>query len=328
MKNKFIATIGGGYWGKNLIRNLDELKSLVGFYDTSKIVREEISKKYPSIKAYNTIEELFNDPDVSGVFIATPAITHGNLAVQALNAGKHVFIEKPMCLDVEEAKNLIKLSKELDLKLMVGHLLLYHPAFIALNNIVNDNKLGKLRYIYSTRLSLGKFRKEENALWSFAPHDISMILSLVKEEPIKVEAFGGNYLEDSVADTTVTLIKFPSNIRAHIFVSWLHPYKDQRLVVIGEKAMAVFQDTAISSEKLMLYKHKASWNGDLPVIEKAEGEPIKYDINAEPLKAECEAFINLIKFNKSVPSSGEEGLSVLKVLKEADKNMKERDNND
>ncbi len=322
MNKDFIGIIGTGYWGKNLLRNMNNLNVLHGFYEENKKTREKISLLYKNVKAYKSLEAFLNDKNIKAVCIATPAVTHAEIGFKALKAGKHVFIEKPMCLYIQEGEKLIELANKLDLKIMVGHLLLYHPAFKALSKYVKENKLGKLRYLYSSRLSLGKFRKEENALWSFAPHDISMILNLVEEIPIEVNAFGGNYLNDNIADTTITTLKFHNNIRAHIFVSWLHPYKDQRLVVIGDKAMAVFQDSVIGSEKLMIYKHKAKWDGELPLIEKALGKAIPYDEKIEPLKAECEAFINLVKYNKAVPSDANEGLSVLKVLKDADKCLK------
>ena len=327
MQNKFIGLIGVGYWGKNLLRNLHSLDALVGCYDSSSQNLEKLSNEYTDVIFFKNLDDLFNNKDIIAVCIATPAVTHGDMVIKALNAGKHVFVEKPMCLDIEQAKQIIKLSEILKLKLMVGHLLLYHPAFIALSKIIEQKKLGDLRYLYSTRLSLGKFRKEENALWSFAPHDISMILSLVKDEPITVNAFGGSYLTDSIADTSITMLKFSSNIKAHIFVSWLHPYKDQRLIVIGDKAMAVFQDTLSGPEKLMIYKHKAKWDGELPVLEKANGEPVFYDQNLEPLKEECQAFINLVRQNKVPPSDGNEGLRVLRVLKEADRDLKKREKN-
>ena len=326
MQNKFIGLIGVGYWGKNLLRNLHSLGVLEGCYDTSSEELKALSNKYSDISYFNNLEDLLNNKSITAVCIATPAVTHGDMVIKALNAGKHVFVEKPMCLDVSQAENIIKLSEKLNLKLMVGHLLLYHPAFIAISRSVKEGRLGKLRYLYSTRLSLGKFRKEENALWSFAPHDISMILSLVEDEPLTVNAFGGSYLSNSIADTSITMLKFPSNIRAHIFVSWLHPYKDQRLIVIGDKAMAVFQDTVSGPEKLMIYKHTAKWDGDLPLIEKAKGEPIIYDQDLEPLQEECKAFIDLVKNNKVPPSDGHEGFRVLKVLKKADSDLKQREN--
>ncbi len=328
MQNKFIGLIGVGYWGKNLLRNLNSLDVLVGCYDSSPNQLKELSNEYPDISYFNNLDIFLNDKNIKAVCIATPASTHNEIVIKVLNAGKHVFVEKPMCLDVSQAENIIKLAEQLNLKIMVGHLLLYHPAFIALSKIIKEQRLGKLRYLYSTRLSLGKFRKEENALWSFAPHDISMILSLVENDPLKVDAFGGSYLSDSVADTSLTLLKFPSNIMAHIFVSWLHPYKDQRLIIIGDKAMAVFQDTIPGPEKLMIYKHKAEWDGELPLIEKAKGEPIPYDQALEPLKEECKAFIDLVLYNKNVPSDAYEGLRVLKILNEADRLLKIREKND
>ena len=197
---------------------------------------------------------------------------------------------------------------------MVGHLLLYHPAYKKMRDKINEGLIGKIRYIYSNRLSLGKLRKEEDVLWSFAPHDISMILDLVQENLISVEAYGGGYLKKKIKDTSVTLLKFSNNIKAHIFVSWLHPYKDQRLVVIGDKGMIVFADVLDKNNKLLFYKHDVRWEGDLPIINKAKGKKIAFNYSNEPLKLECKAFIDWIKLDKKPPSDCLEGLAVLKVL--------------
>ena len=190
----------------------------------------------------------------------------------ALLSEKHVFVEKPLCLKYEDGKELRKLANIKKLKLMVGHLLLYHPAYRKLREKIHEGIVGQVRYIYSNRLSLGKLRKEEDVLWSFAPHDISMILDLVNEKLTSVEAFGASYLHKKVKDTTITLLKFKIKIKAHIFVSWLHPYKDQRLVIVGEKGMLVFADVLDNKNKLLFYDHDVRWDGNIPVINKMEGK--------------------------------------------------------
>jgi len=258
------------------------------------------------------------------VVISSPAISHGELVYKSLKANKHVFVEKPICLNIEEGKKLRDLANKNNLKLMVGHLLLYHPAFISLKNIIKRNQLGNIRYIYSNRLSLGKLRKEENALWSFAPHDISMILSIIGEEPSYIEASGGYYLNKDIADTTMTFMHFSKGIKAHVFVSWLHPIKDQRLVVVGEKAMATFIDVEKNENKLLIYNHEVNWNGDIPIIDKAEGVPIPYDMTKEPLREECLAFINCIQKNKIPDSDSSEALRVLRVLELADSQLRKK----
>ena len=316
-----IGLVGLGYWGKNIARNLSELGVLNAICDSNINTLSSYKKIYKNVQIYNKIEDLV-DSEVDAIFIATPAATHKEIIEISLYKDKNVFVEKPLCLDVSEGIYLKKLANERGLKLMVGHLLLYHPAFIALKNFLKAGGLGNLRYIYSNRLSLGKLRKEENALWSFAPHDISMILSLIGKEPINIYASGGNYLNKDIADTTMTLMTFDDNIKAHVFVSWLHPFKDQRLVVVGDKAMATFVDIEKGEKKLMLYNHDVSWDGDVPVIEKADGKPINYDMSKEPLNEECKSFINWIKNDIKPASDASEAIRVLKVLDKADEDLK------
>ena len=318
-----IGLVGLGYWGKNIARNLSELGVLNAICDSNINTLSSHKKIYKNVQIYEKIEDLV-DSKVDAIFIATPAATHKEIIEISLYKDKNVFVEKPLCLDVTEGIYLKKLANERGLKLMVGHLLLYHPAFIALKNFLKAGGLGNLRYIYSNRLSLGKLRKEENALWSFAPHDISMILSLIEREPIHIEASGGYYLTDDVADTTMTNLTFQNGIKAHVFVSWLHPFKDQKLVVVGEKAMATFEDIESGEKKLLLYNHDIAWDGDIPVIEKANSIPIKYDMTKEPLKEECKSFIRWIKDDIKPPSDVDEGLRVLKVLDKADKDLKRK----
>lgn len=308
-----IAAIGLGHWGKNLVRNLHGLGVLAAMHDADPKTRARLASEYPDVPAVETLDEIFGDEVISSVAIATPAATHGALVDRALDAGKHLFVEKPLCLDVAEAERLSAKASELGRVLMVGHLLLYHPAFRALQAAVAAGRLGKLRYIYSNRASLGKIRREENALWSFAPHDISMILALTGRVPDRVVANGGSYLSSDVADTTLSYLDFGEGLQAHVFVSWLHPYKEQRLVVVGDEAMAVFNDVAADSEKLLVYPHKAGWDGNVPLVSKAEAEPLPYEAG-EPLRIECEAFVAAVRDGMPPPSDAEEGIRVLKVL--------------
>ena len=320
-----IGLIGIGYWGKNIARNLYDLGYLDAICDNNDLISSELKDAYPDIKFFKDINDLINYK-IDAVFIATPAETHGKLVKEFLNKNIHVFVEKPLCLNVKEGKDLKRLADKKGLKLMVGHLLLYHPAFLSLKKLIEAGGLGKLRYIYSNRLSLGKLRKEENALWSFAPHDISMILSLIGEEPIKIEASGGYFLNKDIADTTMTFMHFATGVKAHVFVSWLHPIKDQRLVVVGEKAMATFIDIENKEKKLLIYNHKINWKDDLPVIDKAEGIPIPYNMNKEPLNEECKSFINWILKDKKPLSDSGEGLRVLKVLELAEEELTKKKN--
>jgi UDP-2-acetamido-3-amino-2,3-dideoxy-glucuronate N-acetyltransferase len=308
-----VAVIGTGYWGRNLVRNHHDLGYLRAVCDENATNLSAIAAQYPNVKSYRHVDEVLAAPGIDAVVIATPAATHAQIVALALDAGKHVFVEKPLCLDVGEAKVLAARADQLNRVLMVGHLLLYHPAFVALKAALDGGDLGRLRYIYSNRLSLGKIRREENALWSFAPHDISMILSLVGSLPHRVVATGGSYLHSGVADTTLSHLSFSGELQAHIFVSWLHPYKDQRLVVVGDKAMAVFDDVYKDDNKLLLYPHAVRWDGELPVVTKANAQPIAYG-DVEPLRLECQAFIDAIANGIQPPSHADEGIRVLRIL--------------
>lgn len=308
-----LGVIGLGHWGRNLVRNVVALDALGALCDSASAAREAHAASYPSARVEADAAPILADRAIEGVMIATPAATHGALVAAAIDAGKHVFVEKPLCLDVAEAERLVLRAQRARRVLMVGHLLLYHPAFIALRAAVSAGRLGRLRYVYSTRLSLGRIRREENALWSFAPHDVSMILALVGMLPQRVVATGGHYLASNVADTTLSHLTFADGVQAHIFVSWLHPYKDQRLVVVGDEAMAVFNDVAGGPEKLLLYRHKAQWSGEIPIVDRAEAERIPFEA-AEPLRRECEAFVAAIRGDKAPPSDGAEGVRVLRVL--------------
>jgi len=310
---KQVVVIGAGPWGANLVRNHHALGSLNGVLDSDTARLSAITEQYDGALARPDLASVLGDPGVDAVVIATPAATHGGLVDRALDAGKHVFVEKPLCLDIAEGQALAEKAAARGLVLMVGHLLLYHPAFLALSALVRGGALGGLRYIYSNRLSLGRIRREENALWSFAPHDVSMILNLAGRLPEAVSASAGHYLSDGVADTTLSHLDFGQELQAHIFVSWLHPYKDQRLVVVGEDAMLVFNDAAAGDDKLLLYRHTAHWDGELPVIDKAEAEPVAYEAG-EPLRLECEAFLAAVGSGQPPPSDAEEGLRVLRVL--------------
>jgi UDP-2-acetamido-3-amino-2,3-dideoxy-glucuronate N-acetyltransferase len=238
-----------------------------------------------------------------------------------------VFVEKPLSLTCGEGEKLVKLASEKGKILFVGHILQYHPAIVRLKELINKGAIGRLQYIYSRRLSLGKIRREENILWSFAPHDISVILSLVGEEPSYIDSVGSNFLHAKIADITMTNLKFPSGIGAHIFVSWLNPYKEQKLVIVGDNGMMVFDDTVPLAEKLIHYPHTITWENGVPVPQKAES--IKIDLNDiwdEPLKLECQAFLRTIETDKEPITSGAEGLRVLKILELSQKSLEQKEN--
>jgi len=319
-KNIKIAVVGAGYWGKNLVRNFHELGVLSLVCDGDDEVLKKTKDLYPGIEVKKDSSKIFKNKSIDAVVVSLPAKMHYEYAKKALLSKKNVFVEKPLSLNHIEAEELIDIAGKNKKIIMVGHLLQYHPAFIKLKEIVSNGELGRLDYIYSNRLNLGKIRKEENILWSFAPHDISMILSLINEEPRSVFSKGGFYLNNNVADVTITSLDFPSGIKSHIFVSWLHPYKRQELVVVGEKRMAVFNDTKNWDEKLLIYPHELNWKNGLPVPNKKEAEKIFLE-ESEPLKNECRHFISCILNNTKPITDGEEGLKVIKVLEASQKSL-------
>jgi UDP-2-acetamido-3-amino-2,3-dideoxy-glucuronate N-acetyltransferase len=307
-----VAVVGSGYWGKNLVRNFNELGALHTVCDNNPETLSCFQEKYPDKKFQTSLEAVLQSSDIDAIVIATPAETHFDLARSALLSGKHVFVEKPLALIVSEAQILKQLAMRGNLKLMVGHILLYHPAIIKLKEIISSGELGKINYIYSNRLNLGKIRTEENILWSFAPHDISVILYLLEEMPIHVSAQGGNYLNRDIADVTMSVLSFKSGVKGHVFVSWLHPNKEQRLVVIGDKRMAVFDDT-LAEGKLQIHDKGVEWINRQPVPRKNEVQIIPIDI-CEPLKAECAHFLDAIESDRAIKTDADNGIQVLKIL--------------
>jgi UDP-2-acetamido-3-amino-2,3-dideoxy-glucuronate N-acetyltransferase len=307
-----VAVIGAGYWGRNLVRNFHDLRSLEAVCDASEAVMDGLRTQYPGCRYVYSYQEVLRDSAVRAVAIATPAETHASLVREALLADKDVFVEKPLCLSVEEGRELVALARERQRVLMVGHLLWYHPAVLKLKELVSSGELGRLQYIYSNRLNLGKIRREENILWSFAPHDISVILGLLEQMPDDISCHGGNYLHQQVADATVSLLSFPSGIKAHVFVSWLHPFKEQKLIVVGDRKMAVFDDVE-KKDKLLLYPHSINWKNQMPVASRAEAQPVPFEA-AEPLRSECEHFLDCLDSRRKPRTDGEEGLRVLTVL--------------
>ncbi|BCS89173.1 Gfo/Idh/MocA family oxidoreductase [Pseudodesulfovibrio sediminis] len=313
-----LALIGTGYWGKNLVRNFHSLGCLKMLCDRSTESLAVFQGQYPGLEICTALNEVLKRDDIDAVAIATPAEHHAIQVKEALLAGKHVFVEKPMALDEDDARELIDIAKERGLTLMVGHLLQYHPIFKALLKYAREGNLGRINYVYSNRLNLGKIRREENILWSFAPHDISMILSLAGEEPESVSAEGGCFLHNSIADVTTSHLNFPSGMQAHIFVSWLHPFKEQKLVVVGDKKMAVFDDTLPWEDKLLIYPHDMRWEDGVPVPVKAEPERLEITQD-EPLKLECLHFLECVRDNVTPLTDGEEGVRVLSVLNRCQK---------
>jgi predicted dehydrogenase len=312
-----IAVLGCGGWGRNIVRTVQGLGRLAAVVDPSEAGRKAAAELGKGAPVHATPEPVLKEPAIKAVMIATPAETHYDMACKAIAAGKDVFVEKPLTIDVDEARDLVDRAVAARRVLMVGHLLEYHPAILKLNELIHSNELGKVRYLISNRLNLGKIRTEENALWSFAPHDIAVILRLVGALPIEVVATGGAYVSPNIADVTVTQLLFDNGVRAHIFVSWLHPFKEQKLVVIGSKKMASFDDVA---KELVLYDQRVDWKEGQPVPVKGEGTKVAYG-DAEPLKQEVMHFIESCEKRSTPRTDGMNGLRVLQVLHAAQRSL-------
>jgi len=321
-----IACVGAGYWGKNLVRVFNDLPStqLKKICDASPEILARIGQQYPDIATTSDYLSLLEDGDIAAVVLAVPATRHYEMARAALEKGKHVYVEKPLTLETEHARDLCALASERGLVLMVGHLLLYHPAVQMLKSLVQSGQLGDIYYLYAQRVNLGIVRRDENALWSLAPHDISVILYLLEQEPDAVSARGECYLQPGVEDVVFANLHFADGKMAQLQLSWLDPHKVRKLTVVGSKKMAVFDDVE-SAEKVRIYD-KAAESGNYA----SYGDSITLrfgDITiphidmAEPLKLECQHFIDCIAEGKTPRSDGYDGLRVVRVLEAAQRSL-------
>jgi UDP-2-acetamido-3-amino-2,3-dideoxy-glucuronate N-acetyltransferase len=313
-----IAVIGNGYWGKNLVRNFDALGVLKCVCDSRTEALQEAHEQF-GVDTCSSIEALLENPEIQGVAIAAPAAQHHELVKECLLAGKDVYVEKPLALQVDQGQELVDIAEKRHRILMVGHILQYHPAILRLKELIGSGELGRIQYIYSSRLNWGKLRTEENILWSFAPHDISAILYLLDELPVNVTATGGAYINPQIYDTTLTACEFQSGVKAHIFVSWLHPFKEQRMVIVGETKTAVFDDVE-RERKLVLYPHRIDWVNRLPVACKDEGQVVPLPAG-EPLRKECEHFIECVVTRTRPRTDGRNGVRVLRVLDACERSL-------
>lgn len=313
-----VAVVGCGYWGKNLVRNMDALGALSIVCDADPGGLETARRLAPQARLTADFDDVLAS-DVAGVVLATPAVTHAGLVSRALAAGKDVLVEKPLALTWGDGADIVTQAEARGRILMVGHVLEYHPAVVRLVELARSGHLGDLQYVYSNRLSLGKIRREENILWSFAPHDIAIILRLSGERPERVWATGGAWLQPDIADVTLTSLEFPSGLRGHIHVSWLHPFKEQRLVVVGSRRMASFDDVG---KRLEVYDQRVDVVEGVPVPVKGDGELIDYGSD-EPLRRECEAFLDAIATRRPPLTDGVSGLAVLAVLEAAQQSLRD-----
>lgn len=312
-----LGIIGCGKWGMNHVRTAYSLlgKNLKIVCDSNNTNRDKITELSDQIIYSDKFEDIIKDSSINAVIVSSPAETHYEITKKLLASGKNVLVEKPITLVPGEAEDLIKIADEKNLKLMVGHVLLYHPAVKKIKELVNNGVIGKLQYIYSNRLNLGTIRSEENIWWSFAPHDISVIQYLNDSDPIEINSNGADFIQNGIEDTTLTYLKYPGNVHSHIFVSWLHPFKEQRLVVIGDKGMLVFEDS-LKTEKLKFYK-KGFQKTDKG-LEKFENdyEVISFD-EKKPLEEEQKHFFESIINNTNPLTDGVHALKVLNILEKA-----------
>lgn len=296
------------------------MDALGAICDQDEAALERLKQRHPQVTTYSTLDRLLADDAIDAVVIATPSHSHGEIAHQVLSSGRHVLVEKPLCLHLADALPLKDLAESNGLTLMVGHILLYHPAYQALKRFVADGGLGEVRYMYAHRLNFRSVRSPDNALWDFAPHDISMMLDLVGELPTSVAASAGSSVDPEVSDTTLSRFEFPGGLAAHVFVSWMHPIKDQKLAVVGEQGMAIFDDVLPIGEKLLFYPHEVDWQGEVPTLNRADAVPLPFP-TSEPLAAECRHFLECIETGSQPRSDFAEAWDVLSVLDACERSL-------
>lgn len=319
------AVVGCGYWGKNLVRNFAQESVLQMCCDGSPSVRARLEREYPGVQVVASYEDVIKDPGIEAVVLATPATYHADMAVAALSHGKHVFVEKPLALNTGDAQRVVQVADRSDRILMVGHLMEYHPAVTYIKEMIETGYLGDIRYIYSQRVNLGKVRSDENALWSLAPHDVSIMYYLLDEEAEQVQASGQAFLQEEIEDVVFLTLRFPSGRIGHIHVSWLDPHKERRLTVVGSKRMVVFDDVH-PKEKVRVYDkgverkttEAAEYASYADLMQLREGDVLIPSLpSTEPLALECKAFLHAIHTGDAPRSDGADGLRVVTALENA-----------
>jgi len=313
-----VCLVGIGRWGKNHAKTLASLGVLSGVVETNPNRIEQYKKEYPTVIFHQSLKYALEE-DYAGFVVATPAETHYNIARTILKNKRHLLVEKPLALHAAEARELQSLAKQNNVNLMVGHVLLFHPAIKKIKQLLDADKIGKLQYLYSNRLNLGTIRKEENILWSFAPHDISIFQYLIDKKPLEVISRGGAFLQSHIHDTTLTSITYPENIIGHIFVSWLHPFKEQRLVVIGSKGMLSFEDSS-QNKDILFYEKGIDWVAGEPIKRDGPTEVIAYD-KAMPLTEELRYFVDHLDGTPVTVSDSQNAVDVLEVLEIASQDL-------
>ena len=308
-----VGHAGLGYWGPNLARNFSSLADLRWLCDLSPDLLESAAKAYPQARTTADFEELLADPELDAVVIATPVVTHYELAKQALSAGKHVFVEKPQAQSSAEAEELAALAEEQGLVLMPGYLLLYHPALQRLKEVIDGGELGDVLYLYGNRQNLGQIRRDENALWSLGSHDLSVLLHLIDEEPVEAWALGESFLRSGVEDVVFAFLRFPSGVVAHMHVSWLDPHKMRKLTVVGRDKMAVFDD--MEPERKVTVYDKGPVQRPATEWQVREGDiHIPKVVAEEPLRRECAHFLALVAGEGDPLEAARAGCAVVRTL--------------
>ncbi|MGE0625207.1 MAG: Gfo/Idh/MocA family oxidoreductase [Pseudomonadales bacterium] len=308
-----VCVVGAGRWGQNHVRTLNELDHLAALVDANPERLAHFADRYPGLKTYPTLEGALSD-GYDAFTVATPAHTHFAVARQILEAGYPALVEKPLALSSAEAKELARIAQKADKQLMVGHLLLFHPAIVKMKALIDEGKIGKVQYIYSNRINLGTVRTEENILWSFAPHDISIFQYFLESKPIEVISRGGAYLQPGIHDSTMTTLTYPGNVMCHNFVSWLHPFKEHRIVVIGSKGMLSFEDSA-EHKPLRFYEKGIDWVHGEPIKRDGPTEEIEYEDRA-PLTEELRYFVENAH-GKIQKADAQNAIDVLEILEQA-----------
>lgn len=327
-KQIIIAQVGLGQWGINLLRNFSLLPGcrIKHACDLNSNQLKNLSRDYPTINFINDFQVILKDQEIEGVVIATPAPGHYAVAKACLEAGKHIFVEKPITLDVKQAEELVALAKKINRKIMVGHLLLYHPAIKKLKELIVQGELGDIYYVYTQRLNLGRIRNTENVMWSLAPHDVSIVLHLMDKTPQAVAALGSAFIQEQLEDVTFLNIRFKSGELGHIHVSWLDPTKTRKTIVVGSKKMAIFdemkaRDSLTLIDKGVMFDEKFKSFNEFLQLRFGEETVIPVD-TTEPLKLECAYFVECLQLGKEPLSNGKNGIDVLRILAAAERSLK------
>ncbi len=315
-----VCVIGAGSWGSNHIRILYEMGYLVGIVEKKPSIIKDVKRKYSNLNLYDNLDDALSE-NIDAYIVCTPPKTHYSIAKRILLAKKHVLVEKPITTNLNEAIELNNIAKSNKLILMVGHVLLFHPAFKKIKKIIDEGKIGKLQYIYSNRLNLGTIRNYENVLWSFAPHDIALFQNLIGKKPIDIFSKGTDILQNDIHDTTVTCLKYDNKVMGHIFVSWLHPFKEHRFVVVGSKGMLHFEDS-ISDKPLLFYDKNIEWRDGMPLPRNGNVEKIDYDSKL-PLDEELKYFVKCLEKGKIDICNGDSAVEVMEILTECGEKLNE-----